>query len=385
MIQSLGMKWMSFANLICFTHTLLSAGSAPTVMGFLTPIKYIPYKQASLQLDVNDAQEAVNWNIIKFNCRQLDTANICVRGDARSSSTIMSSSTSDTTDQVLNSSQIRPSRALTQRDGRIMTFLGKKNVSATSSSLQNDDNILLSAIYEYFLQDSNRNILFSQQNVSKQKGPLTLEQLTLWVQESELGGGVPPTFERTTGGRFILINNQLERHDIIKIETSLYLNGLKVLSESTIGVKLILPRESGQKYSPTTLSSENNCGMLYPEYQFTLLDSNLQPTGPRALIWLFQQITKFRDKTSSFTRVYVRPHPTTTENVSLVFTTEARLQIMVRIPSRMNRILPQTFDVSRFERQGTEAVQRLLEKELEPALRSFCVQFYDFYNKQENV
>ena len=46
---------------------------------------------------------------------------------------------------------------------------------------------------------------------------MALEQVTHWVQESELGGGVPPAFERTTGGRVILINNQQERHDIIKI------------------------------------------------------------------------------------------------------------------------------------------------------------------------
>ena len=100
------------------------------------------------------------------------------------------------------------------------------------------------------------------------------------------------------------------------------------------------------------------------------MESKLIPNGPPPVVWFFNQLMKYRDTTSSFTRVRAEMRG----NHDIAFVTEARLDTSVRLPSKMLNVLPNV-NVARFEKQGSEAIQKLLEKDLEPALNDFCDAF----------
>ncbi len=121
-------------------------------------------------------------------------------------------------------------------------------------------------------------------------------------------------------------------------------------------------------------------------------------------MWVFNQLIKFRDLTSSFTRVTVESAHGDTLNATdenmkynrdnivddtskrISFVTDARLETRIHIPSAIMKILPSSIDVSKFEKSGSESVQKLLEKELEPALVAFCDSFHKFaLQRQENT
>merc|ERR1739844_860713 len=116
-----------------------------------------------------------------------------------------------------------------------------------------------------------------------------------------------------------------------------------------------------------------------PEYQFTLLESKLIPVGPTPLVWLFNQISKYQDATSSFTRVKAIPKGWN----EIQFITDARLAIRIRLPPKVLKVLK--FNVSKFEEQGSASIQKMLENDLEPALNGFCqtFQLYSMERMQE--
>eukprot|EP01083_Nonionella_stella_P285644 972389_1 len=164
--------------------------------------------------------------------------------------------------------------------------------------------------------------------------------------------------------------------------------GLKIISESTIGMKLILDIDNNNNNESSSSSSS-----FYPEYQFTLLESNLKPNGPRPIVWLFNKLTKYRDSTSSFTKVRVEEvqnvqdssnsNSNNNKQPKIAFVTDARLETNMHLPSRLLRVLPNV-NISKFETQGSEAVQKLLEKELEPALNGFCNAFCNFMKEKKD-
>jgi hypothetical protein len=241
-------------------------------------------------------------------------------------------------------------------------FTGKKCVkTAPTSTLFQDNRVTLK---KYFETEKFRNLLFPDNEAVLIKSPPTPRQLATWVEEAEIGGGLAPStyLSEQAGGRNVelLVNNEHEKHDIIQIKANLQMPGLKLCSKSTIGVKLVLPDFPN-----------------YPEYQFTLLDSELEPSGPRPLVWLFNKLTRYRDKTSSFTRVSVE----NTKDEKMVFSTDARLEAQIRIPSGILKILPGNVDLSKFESQGSDAMQKLLEKDLGPALQSFRDSYYEYAKK----
>jgi hypothetical protein len=163
---------------------------------------------------------------------------------------------------------------------------------------------------------------------------------------------------------------------VFKIDALLQMPGLNIISQSTIGMKLLL--SNGINNHNNKLEDD------YPEFQFTLLDSQLKPNGPKPVVWLFNKLTKYRDSTSSFTRVRVEQvmdkdkHDDTNDhtntNPKIRFVTDARLETRMHLPSSLLKVLPNV-NIDKFEIQGSEAVQKLLEKELEPALNAFCDAF----------
>lgn len=235
-----------------------------------------------------------------------------------------------------------------------MSFLGEKVVTTAPAPFTRSKDV-----QEFFLQERFRNLLFFRNDVSTIRNP-TNEMMCRWSSELKLGGGVE--LDHIDGSMGLGPNES-----IIHIKTDLSMPGLKILTKNTIGAKLILFEQSGDGEEGDGASCNLDAGL--PEYQFTLLESELIPEGAAPLVWLFKKLTRFRDTTSSFTRVRAN-NAGGVDCDKIIFTTEARLETRIQIPQKGIKALPGV-DVAKFERQGSKSIQKLLEKELEPALNEF--------------
>ena len=250
----------------------------------------------------------------------------------------------------------------------LMKFTGTEHVETPVVTLPDDSTLL----DEYFSMNEYRSLLFPDNNATMMERTITDDLFTTWCNEAKKGGASGPKVKANInklGGRqtLELHDTNTEKVEIMKITAVLNMPSLEVRSESIIGVKLLL--------SETDQSRDS-----FPELQFTLLDSKLLLEGSKTVTWIFNQLMKYRDSTSSFTRVTAE---TTGEN-EIVFTTDARLGINIRIPSAVLKILP-SVNVEKFEEQGSLSVQKLLEKDLEPALVSFRNKFETFVNEKDNA
>lgn len=232
----------------------------------------------------------------------------------------------------------------------LLNFVGSKRVISEPIPVVNTQHHMNSLLTDYFKQDRYRDLLFPKNNATVYREPLTSDMFDTWCNQAELCGFSGPNVVETIYGSLELVNTKDEVASVIKISVNLQFPGLKIISESFIGVKLLLSNP-------------------LPEYQFTLLKSNLIPEGNAAVMWTFNQIMKYRDSTSSFTRVSVECNQN-----SIVFVTDARLGTSITIPAGIMQLLPM-FDVEKYEKQGSNAIQKLLEKDLLPALNSFAESF----------
>lgn len=233
-----------------------------------------------------------------------------------------------------------------------MSFLGEKMVTTSPVPYTNSKDV-----QEFFVQEKYRNLLFFRNDVTTVTQP-TNDMMRRWSSELKLGGGVELD---NIDASMKLGSNE----SIIRIKTNLSMPGLKILTINTIGAKLLLEQSSGEEGDGTSC----NLDTCLPEYQFTLLESELIPEGAPPLVWLFNKLMRFRDTTSSFTRVRAN-NAGGVHCDKVKFTTEARLETRIQIPRKGIKALPGV-DVANFERQGSKSIQKLLEKELEPALNEF--------------
>ncbi len=247
----------------------------------------------------------------------------------------------------------------------LMKFTGMKRVETPAIALPDD----VAALNEYFSNPEYRALLFPDNDAKILGRTITNDMFTTWCNEAKAGGASGPAVKAninamTRRKTLELYDTENEKVEVMKITASLNMPSLEVRSESTIGVKLILDDQSN-----------------FPELQFTLLDSQLILEGSKAAKWIFNQLMKYRDSTSSFTRVTVKK----SGEKDIVFTTDARLGINIRIPSAVLKLLPSTVNVEKFEEQGSQSVQKLLERDLEPALISFRDQFEACVNEKSST
>mmetsp|Transcript_15351 Transcript_15351/g.22501 ORF Transcript_15351/g.22501 Transcript_15351/m.22501 type:complete len:373 (+) Transcript_15351:22-1140(+) len=261
-----------------------------------------------------------------------------------------------------------------------MTFLGEKRVVTSPVPMPYDATVL----DEFFSEDKYRNLLFPKNDATIFRGSIPQNLIDTWRKEAELGGATGPVVLTNKDGTIELSNSSAEHQKIIKITTLLQMPSLQIRSESTIGVKLLLSDRKGN-------GSKSN--EIFPEFQFTLLKSDLIPEGSTAAKWIFNQLIQYRDSTSSFTRVTAEILRGTDDNhgggditrtKNIVFTTDARLETKIHIPAAVLKYLP-AVNVSKYEQQGSESIQRLLEKDLEPALVGFRNAFKTFAEEKTSA
>ena len=228
-----------------------------------------------------------------------------------------------------------------------MVFIGTRQVMTSPISISKSKPEFIQLLNAFFSNDLNRNLLFPNNNAETfNMEDINDDLIETWAYEATLGGGQSPLMNENDQSQ---ITSATTKQAVFKIDALLNLPGLKIISQSTIGMKLILSKEA------------------YPEYQFTLLDSKLIPQGSVPVVWLFKKLTKYRDTTSSFTKVRMEE----VDEGKIIFVTDARLETRINLPPKLLKVLPNV-NVAKFEKQGSEAVHKLLEKELEPALNGFC-------------
>jgi len=205
-----------------------------------------------------------------------------------------------------------------------------------------------------------RNLLFLRNEVANAPDPSQM-QIQIWSDQAKLAGGSSDFSTQSS----------CEYNQLLKMKASMHLPGLEIISVTTIGAKLL-----------TSNPYDANSTGLLPEYQFTLIDSQLTPQGAAPLVWIFKQLIRYRDSTSSFTTVraeYVDEGYAGT----IVFTTEARLETQIAIPQLAVRIL--SIDLEKYEKQASAAFQSFLSKELEPALFAFRDAYLDWISSKEHT
>jgi len=229
-------------------------------------------------------------------------------------------------------------------------FAGLKKLSSPPASLPQSSKSLA----EFFSKNEHRNLLLSKDPNNIQVTSPTKEQMDIWIVEAKASGGALPTKD----------------DEVVQVETSMQFPGLKMTTTTILGTKLVLPRpEPEEGARPPNL----------PEYQFTLIDSTQSVRGIPPAMWLYNKITGASSSTSSkermtssFTTVKVN-QLSTSDQIS--FSTDAKLEVKLDIPTIMLKILPVSVD--KIEKQGATSMQKAIEKDVEPALQ----RFFDAYTR----
>ena len=186
-----------------------------------------------------------------------------------------------------------------------------------------------------------------------------------------------------------------EKGDVVYQVTTGGMNfaGLRVVSNAWIGVKLVV--QNGDD------SSRGGLGIVFPEYQLVYIKDEQTVEGPKVLVWIFHKLTGKRTNTasssssssssnssdnegngkrnddkstnqqsvSSFSRFYVQ----TTQDKEIIFTIESMLDIAVKFPSFLLKILPVSKEKA--EEQGSASVMKTLLKDTAASLER-VVEFY---------
>ena len=147
-----------------------------------------------------------------------------------------------------------------------------------------------------------------------------------------------------------------DEDELLEIDSSVVgIKGLRVCATTVIDTQL-------QK----STSFQN-----LPAYTFELVDSRLSATGAAPLVWLFDNLVsrKITDKgektisTKSTTRVSCQP----IVGGGIVFTSEARIQVSIRVPDYLLKLV----STKGIDEQGCQAIQGFLENEVRAALSRF--------------
>lgn len=263
---------------------------------------------------------------------------------------LQSTVTETTVDKTATSK--KPKKGVVQ-----VIFIGKKKISSKPISLSSLKSKNIS-IQEFFLSPQNRNLILGKPGSVQPLPSPSIQNMKAWGAESK--GFVIDTSTDVSKD---------DTCDVVKIETDgMKFPGMTLKSVTTIGCKLILP--------PNYEKGENEGDFLDMKYEFTLLDSELQPEGSKPTVWLFKKLTNAGGKggkddgqqanTSSFTSFSI---DSTSNPDEIVLTSDATLQVRVEFPSFLVRLIP--VSIEKMEEQGSHAMQSTIEKELSPALDRF--------------
>ena len=202
-------------------------------------------------------------------------------------------------------------------------------------------------ILEFFQDPAQRNCMVSAGNTRKvEELENSYELFDLWKRRSpELGASEPG-----------------ESDSILRVEAGgMHFPGLTMTSEAYIGANLLEP--SGDEY---------------PVYEFSLIVDKQRVEGFKIAVWIFNKLTGADDDTSknkTVSRSRTEVTATTTEDGETIFQFHVSLTIQVFFPKLLLRILPVSKEKA--EEQGSAAIGKALEKDLNNAIKILRQQFLE--------
>eukprot|EP00568_Trieres_chinensis_P000723 CAMPEP_0183299174 /NCGR_PEP_ID=MMETSP0160_2-20130417/5973_1 /TAXON_ID=2839 ORGANISM="Odontella Sinensis, Strain Grunow 1884" /NCGR_SAMPLE_ID=MMETSP0160_2 /ASSEMBLY_ACC=CAM_ASM_000250 /LENGTH=322 /DNA_ID=CAMNT_0025461367 /DNA_START=25 /DNA_END=993 /DNA_ORIENTATION=- len=210
---------------------------------------------------------------------------------------------------------------------------------------------------DFFAAEGSADILLTGTgNVVEPFGDATPDMIARWASEAERMGAAAP-----------------EEGDLIRrVQTpGVQFPGLKVVTDSYIGTKLIMPTdaESGD-----------------PEYEFTLIKDEPKALGPKPLVWVFNRLTGAGGKAEgddkeqtvhSLSRLRVKSDEGGNNGATL--TMNSFLEIDVTFPTILLKILPVSKEKA--EEQGSKSIQNVVEKDIGPSVERFREAYMDWLQK----
>jgi len=205
-------------------------------------------------------------------------------------------------------------------------FHGIQKISTEPIKLPNNDKCII----EFFKQ--HRNLLLSSiDNVEVVSSPSQMD-IDKWNMNN--------------------VAKDSNKDEIVQVQTMMQFPGLRATASSVLGTRLISIQDT------------------FPEYQFTLLNSYNKAEGLPPAVWMYNLLTgnntkKKKDNlTSSYSTVSIQRRGN-----EYVFTTNAELQVNIKFPSKLLKIIPLSKDT--LEERGSLAIQKELEKQVGPNLERF--------------
>ena len=271
--------------------------------------------------------------------------------------------------EATSSSTINKTKNKVEKKGMVqLIFKGETKLTSEPISLSklNESNICLKS---FFLSTENRNLLLakSEKEILPFSKAKTSKLLKTWSMQSE-NFPIDPNLDITSDNTC----------DMVEVSTPTQLPGMVLKNISTIGCKLVLPQSID--VNDDVDKSKSNAEMLDAQYEFTLIDTAMKPEGNAPVVWLFNKLTGSNKKaenqseveepsSSSFTVVKIERSSSSTDEDEIVFTSDAKIKVRVEFPSILIRLLP--LSLEDMEIQGSQSMQKVVDKEVGPALERF--------------
>eukprot|EP00554_Chaetoceros_debilis_P002907 CAMPEP_0194096520 /NCGR_PEP_ID=MMETSP0149-20130528/57383_1 /TAXON_ID=122233 /ORGANISM="Chaetoceros debilis, Strain MM31A-1" /LENGTH=392 /DNA_ID=CAMNT_0038782495 /DNA_START=79 /DNA_END=1257 /DNA_ORIENTATION=+ len=160
------------------------------------------------------------------------------------------------------------------------------------------------------------------------------------------------------------------------------MGGLSLKIEMLIGATTTTTTTTMQnenENSPETLSSS-------PEYQLVFIRDKRVAEVPRLLVWAYNKLTggsSGKDEAESAITSMTRFYPVVdTEKKEVVFTSKSFLDIAVKFPSLLLKILPVSKEKA--EEEGSASIMKTLVKDTEPTIPVLMECYREYLSKNEN-
>jgi len=164
---------------------------------------------------------------------------------------------------------------------------------------------------------------------------------------------------------------------VVQVETMMQFPGLKTIAASILGTRLVTISDNYD-------DNDNDDSIIFPEYQFTLLNSYNKAEGLPPAVWMYNVLTGNKknkketsnnnDMTSSYTTVKLER----INNNEYVFTASSSLEVNINFPSTLLKLIPLSTDT--LEARGSVAIQKALEKEVGLNLERFHSAYIKWMN-----
>lgn len=246
-----------------------------------------------------------------------------------------------------------------------VTFSAEKKLSSKPVSLSTFQNSNENSIKDFFACVQTRNLILTKDvEVTHLDVPPSSKLMKIWAMESK-GFAIDPSAD-------ISQDNTCE---VVLLSKNINFPGLALKNIIIMGCKLIVPEAATE--------SKDDDDIFNMQYEFTLLDTKLEPQGNTPVVWLFRKIVGGGGETSDNELTPVEPtsssfgifymEPSTSNPGDIVFTSNSMIKTKIKFPSILIKVMSLSLDKT--EEEGSKSMQKTIEKEVCPALDRVVTSF----------